>query len=167
MGSIPGSERSPGEGHGNPPQYSCLENPVDRGAWRAIVHGVAESPTWMNCENQQARCLSSLMRPREGKVFPRAAQQGGLHPGTRVDTAAHARPCPPPPKEEQDQGRAQERAGLRSNHHLSCSQFSFCPFMYFAWLISCQKAELGACNRPHVAHEGKNITLWPIIENIC
>ena len=36
-GSIPGSERSPGEGHGNPLQYSCLENPVDRGAWQATV----------------------------------------------------------------------------------------------------------------------------------
>ena len=40
--SIPGSGRSPGGGHGNPLQYSCLENPMDRAAWRAIVHGVAE-----------------------------------------------------------------------------------------------------------------------------
>ena len=39
LGSIPGSGRSPGEGTGNPPQYSCLENPMDRGAWQAIVHG--------------------------------------------------------------------------------------------------------------------------------
>ena len=43
--SIPGLERSPGEGHGNPLQYSCLKNPVDRGAWRAIVPGVAKSQT--------------------------------------------------------------------------------------------------------------------------
>ena len=42
-GSIPGSGKSPGGGHGNPLQYSCLENPMDRGAWRATVHGVAES----------------------------------------------------------------------------------------------------------------------------
>ena len=42
-GSIPGSERSPGGGHGNPLQYSCLENPMDRGARRAMVHRVAES----------------------------------------------------------------------------------------------------------------------------
>ena len=40
---IPGLGRSPGEGNGNPLQYSCLENPMDRGAWRATVHGVAES----------------------------------------------------------------------------------------------------------------------------
>ena len=42
LGSIPGSGRSPGEGNGNPLQYSCLENPMDRGAWRAAVPGVAE-----------------------------------------------------------------------------------------------------------------------------
>ena len=42
LGSIPGSGRSPGGGHGGPLQYSCLENPMDRGAWRATVHGVAE-----------------------------------------------------------------------------------------------------------------------------
>ena len=41
LGSIPGLGRSPGEGNGNPLQYSCLENPMDRGAWRATVHGVA------------------------------------------------------------------------------------------------------------------------------
>ena len=45
MGSVPGSRRSPGQGHGNPLQYSCLENPTDGGAWRAAVHGVAESDT--------------------------------------------------------------------------------------------------------------------------
>ena len=39
-GSIPGLGRSPGEGNGNPLQYSCLENPKDRGAWQATVHGV-------------------------------------------------------------------------------------------------------------------------------
>ena len=42
QGSIPGSGRSPGEGNGNPLQYSCLENSVDRGAWRLTVHGVTK-----------------------------------------------------------------------------------------------------------------------------
>ena len=41
-GSIPGSGRSPGEGNGNPLQYPCLENPMERGAWWAISHGVAK-----------------------------------------------------------------------------------------------------------------------------
>ena len=45
VGSIPGSGRSPGGGHGNPLQYSCLENPMDRGAWQATVHGAAKSQT--------------------------------------------------------------------------------------------------------------------------
>ena len=45
LGSIPGSGRSPGEGNGNPLQYSWLVNLMDRGAWRAAVHGVANSQT--------------------------------------------------------------------------------------------------------------------------
>ena len=44
-GSIPGSGRSPGGGHGNLLQYSCLQNPKDRGAWQATVHGVTKSWT--------------------------------------------------------------------------------------------------------------------------
>ena len=44
-GSIPGSGRSPGGGNGNPPQHSCLENPMDRGAWQATVYRVAKSQT--------------------------------------------------------------------------------------------------------------------------
>ena len=45
---IPESGRSPGEENGNPLQYSCLENPMDRGAWEAAVHGVAKSRTWLS-----------------------------------------------------------------------------------------------------------------------
>ena len=44
-GSIPGSGRSPGGGHGNPLQYSCLEYPMDRGAWQVIAYSVAKSQT--------------------------------------------------------------------------------------------------------------------------
>ena len=51
-GLIPGLGRSPGEGNGNPLQYFCLENPMDRGAWQATVHKAAESQT-------QVRRLSS------------------------------------------------------------------------------------------------------------
>ena len=46
--SIPGSGRCPGGGHGNPLRYSCLESPMDRGAWQATVHGVAKSRTRLN-----------------------------------------------------------------------------------------------------------------------
>ena len=45
MGSFPGLGRSPGEGNDNPLQYSCLDNPMDRGAWQATVHGVTKSQT--------------------------------------------------------------------------------------------------------------------------
>ena len=45
LGLIPGLGRSPGEENGNPLQYSCLESPMDRGAWRATAHGVAKSHT--------------------------------------------------------------------------------------------------------------------------
>ena len=48
LGSIPGLGRLPGEGNGNPLQYSCLENPMDGGAWWATVHGVAKSRTLLN-----------------------------------------------------------------------------------------------------------------------
>ena len=44
-GSVPGSGRSPGREHGNPLQYSCLENPMDRGGWQATVHRVTKSRT--------------------------------------------------------------------------------------------------------------------------
>ena len=48
LGSIPGLERSPGEGNTNPLQYSCLENSMDRRIWWATVHGVAKSQTWLD-----------------------------------------------------------------------------------------------------------------------
>ena len=55
-GSVPGSGRSPGGGNGNPVQYSCLEDPRDRGTWWATVHGVANSWTGL-------RQLSMQMHP--------------------------------------------------------------------------------------------------------
>ena len=71
---IPGSGRPPGGGHGNPLQYSCLENPMDRGAWRATVHGVAQSWTRLKrlCTHfhlgafgQVGSCLSSSFPTRQ------------------------------------------------------------------------------------------------------
>ena len=59
-GSIPGLGRSPGGGHGNPLQYSCLDNPMDRGAWRAAVHGLAKSQTPLNNKAQHIYKIMSL-----------------------------------------------------------------------------------------------------------
>ena len=60
MGSIRGSGRPPGGGHGNPLQYSCLENPKDREAWWATVHRVAKSQTRLNNDNKQYRALGLI-----------------------------------------------------------------------------------------------------------
>ena len=64
LGSIPGSRRSPGERNGNPFQYSCLGNPMDRGSWQATVHRVTESDMTerLNIENDllTGRIMSRL-----------------------------------------------------------------------------------------------------------
>ena len=52
-GSTSGLGRSPGEGQGNPLQYSCLENPMDRGTWRITVHGVTKSRTQMSASHTE------------------------------------------------------------------------------------------------------------------
>ena len=61
-GLIPGSGRSPGEGSAYPLQYSCLENSMDRGAWKATVHDVAESRTRLSTEHARIRCSWSSAR---------------------------------------------------------------------------------------------------------
>ena len=64
-GLIPGSGRSPGEGNGNPLQYSCLGNRMDGGAWRAAVHGVAQSGTGLSDQtHSRLREMLVLLRPR-------------------------------------------------------------------------------------------------------
>ena len=67
MGSIHGSGRSLGEGNGNPLQYASLENSMDRGAWRATVHGVAKSQTWLSdragTQRAGTRAYSPAPRP--------------------------------------------------------------------------------------------------------
>ena len=78
-GSIPGSERSPAEGNGNPLQYSCLENPTDRGAWQATVYGVARvghdwatKHTHTHCSMSGSNCcfLTCMqISQKEGKVI--------------------------------------------------------------------------------------------------
>ena len=64
--------RSPGEGKGNPPQYSCLENPMDRGAWEATVHGVTKSWTWLSNQannSGRVRFSSTQMHNLLGQTF--------------------------------------------------------------------------------------------------
>ena len=82
MGSIPESGRPSGEGHGNPLQYSCLVNPVDRGAWWSMVHMVAKSWT-----------LLKLLSTHSSVQFSRSVVSDSLQP----HESQHARPpCPSP-----------------------------------------------------------------------
>ena len=67
-GSIPGSGRSPGGDNGNPLQYSCLENPMDGGAWRAAVHGVAKSQTRLKQLSMYTRDKSSIRERQKGVI---------------------------------------------------------------------------------------------------
>ena len=78
-GSIPGSGRSPRGGHGNPLQYSCLENPMDRGAWWAVVHGVAE------LDPIQHACMPKLYLHRTMETLPLLLQGGRLLEKVRED----------------------------------------------------------------------------------
>ena len=75
LGSISGLGRSPGGGHGNSLQCSCLENPMDRGAWRAIVHGVAKSGTRLKRLSAHTHvyiymCILSLEPPSHPPPVP-------------------------------------------------------------------------------------------------
>ena len=83
LGLIPGSGRSPRGGHGNPFQYSCLENPMDRGAWQATVHGVAGS--WTRLSDFTFTChfhaLEKEMATHSSVLawrIPGTAEPGGL-----------------------------------------------------------------------------------------
>ena len=72
---IPGSGRSPGEGHGNPLQFSCLENPTDRGAWWATVHGVTESDT--------TEWLTVIVGDKYGSILSTVRNGSGFLQGSR------------------------------------------------------------------------------------
>ena len=100
--SIPGSGRSPGGGHGNPLQYSCLENSLDRGAWRATVHGVAQS--WKCLKRLSSSSSSSSKLFQEGFLGGATGKEstcpcrrhkgcGGLIPGSgRSPGGGHGNP---------------------------------------------------------------------------
>ena len=83
MGSIPGSGRSPGEGNGNPLQYSCLENSMGRGAWRATVHGMTESDT------TEHACMHASPGPMRVDAQPKC---GKNHRAAAVASVAKAFP---------------------------------------------------------------------------
>ena len=81
-GSIPGSERSPREGNGNPLQYSCLENSMDRGGWRATVQGAAKSDLTKrltDCfRNQHHNIANKLTHPHPHEACTHGCGSGDL-----------------------------------------------------------------------------------------
>ena len=82
-GSIRGSGRSPGEGNGNPLMYSCLGNPVDRGAWQVIVHGVSKSCTQLSDWSPSPTGLTKGFTVGSAvKNLPANAGDLGLIPGS-------------------------------------------------------------------------------------
>ena len=88
MGSIPGSGRSPGEGHCKPLQYSCRENPVDRGAWWATVHRVAKSQTRLkqlsiHTPNKCTWGLPRWLRGKESACQVMICRRRGFNPWVR------------------------------------------------------------------------------------
>ena len=87
-GSIPQSGRSPGEGHGNPLQYSCLENSMERGAWGAVVHGVTKSQTWLNncCRSQYLRNQASHSESWRTQVYYASRPRGVNTPSSEPRT---------------------------------------------------------------------------------
>ena len=68
VGSILGSGRYPGVGHGNPLQYPCLENPIDRGAWRFTVHGAAKTRTCLKVNTNLKVLIASTSQFCTGKL---------------------------------------------------------------------------------------------------
>ena len=80
LGSIPGSGRSPGGGHDNPLQCSCLENPTDRGAWWAIVHRVDRGAWWVH------RVAKSLTRLKQLSTHIKRNDTNELICKTETDT---------------------------------------------------------------------------------
>ena len=88
MGLIPGSRRFPGEGNGSPLQYSCLQNLMDRGAWRSTVHGVTKSQMPLKRLSTDTKIdgeyLFSLLSPRELKNYKSSSLDSLFSSATRV-----------------------------------------------------------------------------------
>ena len=88
LGSFPGSGTSPGEGNGNPLQYPCLENPIDRGAWRATVHGVVRVGHSLATKSPALSCQEHVVSACPASVLPRVISSAILfHPFKKAQSA--------------------------------------------------------------------------------
>ena len=97
---IPELGRSPGEGSGNPPQYSCLENPMNRGAWWATVHGVSPLSDWVHYLSKLSNLLNLVFGQRKNYnwfLSPRNLPKPGVCHGTVHSHLSHLPISPSPP----------------------------------------------------------------------
>ena len=92
VGSIPGSGRSPGEENGNPLQYSCLESPMDRGAWRAAVHRVTRSRTQLSTLAHTCVYTHICPLPLEPPYHP-TSHPAGSSQSTGLSSLCYTRGC--------------------------------------------------------------------------
>ena len=93
LGLIPGLGRSPGVGNGNPFQYACLENSMDRGAWRTTVHGAAESQTRLSTAVAPDSSSSNHRSSRLGHIVPQQRRPWQVHgPGHYQEVTESSHP---------------------------------------------------------------------------
>ena len=109
LGSTPGSGRSLGVGNGNPLQYSCLKNPMDRGAWQATVHGVAKSQTRLS------NFTFTFILPEHKSEFFAAA--GNNSTAREATTSSNLLPCLQEAGEGQNKSPKQNKTNKNKNNH--------------------------------------------------
>ena len=118
VGSIPESGRSPGGGHGNPLQYSRMENPMDRGAWQAMVHRVTKSRTRLRRLGMHAHVLytgglSSVTQPSPGLLpFPASPSLSLCSEMSNRQTQAGVTQAVNQPSNKRDTTRQRQRGDL-------------------------------------------------------
>ena len=148
VGLIPGSERSPGGGHGNPLQCSCLKNPMSGGAWWAIVHSVAESQTRLKQLRTQSighRANCPCLPPVHEWVFVFYPSSDGAGPqlsevvsapAVRIMWAQGLTSCVD--RETRSLGWNRPRSALASSTQLEfwfCFQFQSLPYVLVSWAL--------------------------------
>ena len=120
LGSIPVSGRFPGKGHGHPPQYSCLENPMDRGAWWVMVHTVAKSWTqlkWLSTQSHHALSIAWWLRGKNllmQEMQETWVQSRGLEDPLEEEMATHSSIL----ARTEEPGMLQSMVLLRVRYHL-------------------------------------------------
>ena len=133
LGLIPGFGRSPGEGHGSPLQYSCLENPMDRGAWCATVHGVAKvGHDWETKHSTQAEFGDEFRKRDQSKQHPAFRENQTLR--------TYYRPWQP---RAQESGSLLAKTPVWPGRGASVQRESWISPLCLWWVLFCSVLEAG------------------------